>query len=305
MNIITQKARYCQAVIKYSLKKGVSEASIRYKISRKTIYKWRKRYDGTLKSLYEQSRKPHNCPHEHSENEYKLIKKLHPYYANDKIRLWSALCEKGYKRSYRSLLRALKRLNLVEARRKKVEKPKPYARAEYPGQKIQIDVKYVPSKCVANGQKYYQYTAIDECTRVVFREIYDEQSTYSSKDFLLKTLSFFSFPVRKVQTDNGSEFTKALLTKNPASKSLFEAALVEMDVIYKRIRVATPRHNGKVERQHGLDEKRFFSKFRMYSLLDGRQQIARYNKLSNNIPKICLNFRSPNDVLADYLAIMF
>ena len=40
----------------------------------------------------------------------------------------------------------------------------PYERAAYPDQKVQIDVKFVPSYCVSNGQKYYQYTAIDERT---------------------------------------------------------------------------------------------------------------------------------------------
>lgn len=43
--------------------------------------------------------------------------------------------------------------------------------------------------------------------------------------------------------------------------------------------MATPRHNGKVERQHRLDEKRFYSKMRMYNLDDGRKIItATWNK---------------------------
>ena len=84
----------------------------------------------------------------------------------------------------------------------------------------------------------------------------------------------------------------------------FEKALEDMDIIHHRIRVATPRHNGKVERQHRTDENRFYKKMRMYSLEDGRKQLTRYNKKSNNIPKICLNFRTPNEVLNDYLAVM-
>ena len=188
---------------------------------------------------------------------------------------------------------------------RKPYKPKPYMRADYPGQKIQIDVKYVPSYCVADGKKYYQYTAIDECTRFCFREMYDEHSTYSSKDFLMKLIKAFPFPIREVQTDNGTEWTTQLPVKVPEKKTLFEKALAEMDIIYHRIRVATPRHNGKVERQHRLDEARFYSKMRMYSLEDGRKQLARYNKVSNNISKSCLKYRSPNAVLADYLAVMW
>jgi len=195
-------------------------------------------------------------------------------------------------------------LTSEEKAKQKNPKSKPYQRAEYPGQKLQLDVKYVPGYCVANGKKYYQYTAIDECTRVVYREIYEEHSTYSSKAFLINLLKFFPFPVREIQTDNGREWTTALLVKNPEQKTLFEAALMEMDIKYHRIRVATPRHNGKVERQHRIDEQRFYQKMRMYSLEDGRKQLVKYNKRSNDIPKICLNFLSPNEVLEKYLHIM-
>lgn len=85
---------------------------------------------------------------------------------------------------------------------------------------------------------------------------------------------------------------------------MFEQVLEKNDIIYHRIRVATPRHNGKVERQHRTDEKRFYKKIRMYSLEDGRMQLVRYNKKSNNIPKVCLNFRTPNEVLQDHLYVM-
>lgn len=103
--------------------------------------------------------------------------------------------------------------------------------------------------------------------------MYDEHSTYSSKDFLIKLIQAFPFPIREIQTDNGTEWTEQLLVKDPNNKTLFEEALEEMDIIYHQIRVATPRHNGKVERQHRLDEDRFYSKMRMYNLADGRKQL--------------------------------
>ncbi len=68
-------------------------------------------------------------------------------------------------------------------------------------------------------------------------------------------------------------------------------------MIYHRIRVATPRHNGKVERQHREDRKRFYNKMRMYGLNDGLKQLLKYNAKSNNIPKICLGFKTPNEVI--------
>ena len=302
---ITSKARFRQRVIRYAEKYGVTEASIRHRVSRKTIYEWREKYDGHWKSLMDKSHRPHSHPNEHTKEEYELIERYYRHNKTDMIVLWDKLRQNGYTRCYKSMLRAIKRMGLCEASEKrKGYKPKPYQRADYPGQKVQIDVKYVPSGCVANGIKYYQYTAVDECTRFCYRELYDEHSTYSSLDFLKKLIEYCPFPIREIQTDNGSEWTNALLVKKSKHKTLFEEYLEESDIVYHRIRVATPRHNGKVERQHRIDGERFYSKMRMYSLEDGRKQIAQYNRISNRIPKCCLKYKSPLAVLMDYLAII-
>ena len=304
MNSIAQEARFRQRVVKYFYKHGATEASIRFKVCRQSVYNCAARYDGTWKSLVERSHRPHHHPKEHTQAEKEMILRRYPYYKNDMIALWDSLRKSGYARSYGSMLRVIKKWVNPELKKHTARKPKPYARAWYPGQKVQVDVKFVPSECVVNGVKYYQYTAIDECTRFCFREMYDEHSTFSSEDFIKKLLKAFPFPIREIQTDNGTEFTTALLTKGEQHKTLFEAILENNDIIYHRISVATPRHNGKVERQHREDGKRFYSKLRMYSLEDGRKQLAAYNKRSNSIPKVCLKFRSPNEVLKDYLSVM-
>ncbi len=305
MNSIHSEARFRQRVIRYSEKYGVTAASIRHRRSRQAIYEWRAKYNTNWKSLIDKSHRPHSHPKQHTEEEKQLILRHWQHNKDDKIVLWDTIRKKGYSRHYSSMVRVLNKwLTDEEKATQKSHKPKPYQRAEYPGQKMQLDVKYVPSWCVSNGQKYYQYTAIDECTRVVYREIYDEHSTFSSTDFLMKLIQAFPFPIREIQTDNGTEWTTQLLVKDPENKTLFERALADMDIIYHRIRVATPRHNGKVERQHRTDEKRFYRKMRMHSLSDGRKQLAKYNKWSNTIPKICLNFLSPNEVLEHYLSVM-
>jgi len=61
--------------MKYLNKHTVTETSIRFRISRKTIYKWINRYDGTLESLENRSHKPHNSPKAHTVEETKTIKK--------------------------------------------------------------------------------------------------------------------------------------------------------------------------------------------------------------------------------------
>ena len=304
MNSITSDARFRQRVVKYSYKHGVTTAANRFRRHRKTIYEWREKWDGkSWKSLIEKSHRPHHHPNEHTPEEKDMILRRYPRYKDDMIMLWDSLKKSGYTRTYTSLVRVINKWVKPEIKKRASRKPQPYKRAEYPGQKVQVDVKFVPSYCVSNGQKYYQYTAVDECTRWAYREMYDEHSTYSSTQFLVNLVMKCPFPIREIQTDNGAEFTNALLQKKCGHKSLFEAKLEEYGIIHHRIRVATPRHNGKVERQHRLDESRFYKKMKMYSLADGRKQLKKYNKRSNDIPKSCLGYRSPNDVLNDYLAL--
>lgn len=304
MDIITSNARFRQRVLKYSYKKSVTQASRVFRCSRQAIYEWRARYDGTWKSLVERSHRPHHHPNEHTPEEKEMILRRYSRYKDDMISLWDSLRKSGYKRAYTSMIRVIKKWVNPEIKKRTKHSNKPYRRADYPGQKVQVDVKYVPSECVTNGIKYYQYTAVDECTRVTFREMYDEHSTYSSTDFLKKLIKAFPFPIREIQTDNGSEWTMALLVKDKAKKTMFEKALEAYGIIHHRIKIATPRHNGKVERQHRIDQERFYSKMKMYSLEDGREQLRRYNIKSNNLPKTCLNFKSPNEVLGEYLAMM-
>lgn len=302
--IIASEAKFRQRVIKYSYKYGVTNASIRFHRCRNAIYEWRAKYDGkSWKSLVDKSHRPHHHPNEHTPEEKQLILRLYPYHKDDMIMLWDALRKRGYKRSYTSLVRIVNKWIKPEIKQKQARKPKPYQRAEYPGQKVQVDVKFVPSYCVSNGQKYYQYTAVDECTRWTYREMYDEHSTCSSTDFLNKLILNCPFPIREIQTDNGTEFTRALISDD-GKPSMFEKMLELCNIKYHRIRVATPRHNGKVERQHRTDEKRFYKKMKMYNLADGRQQLVKYNKKSNNIPKICLGFLTPNEMMEKYLGVM-
>ena len=64
-NSITQKLKYKQSVIKFSFKYGVTKAAIKFKENRRTIYRWIERYDETLESLKDKSKRPHSHPNQH------------------------------------------------------------------------------------------------------------------------------------------------------------------------------------------------------------------------------------------------
>lgn len=303
----TQEAAFRQRVLEYQRKgHSVTDTANRYHVTRKTIYKWRNRWDGTPQSLTDRSRKPKHSPRKQTEAEIKLVKRQAKRYKwQDLILAYQGAKEHGYTRSFACFTRTVRKLREEKPKRtKKKRTNKPYQRAEYPGQKVQLDVKYVPSSCVTDGRKYYQYTAVDECTRWTYRYMYDEHSTYSSIDFLHRLVKESPFQIKRIQTDNGSEWTKQLKSNDPNDLTLFELGLKAYGIEYQRIRVATPRHNGKVERQHRIDQARFYSGLRMYSLSDGRRQLAEYQRKSNNYIKGCLGMISPNQVIEMYLDVM-
>lgn len=303
----TQEAAFRQRVLEYQRKNhSVTDTANRYHVTRKTIHKWRNRWDGTPQSLTDRSRRPKHSPRKQTEAEIRLVKRQAKRYKwRDHILAYQGAKERGYSRSFGCFTRTVRKLqeNKPERARKK-RRNKPYQRAEYPGQKVQLDVKYVPSSCVTDGRKYYQYTAVDECTRWTYRYMYDEHSTHSSIDFLHRLVKESPFQIKRIQTDNGSEWTKQLKANDPNDLTSFELGLKEYGIEYQRIRVATPRHNGKVERQHRIDQERFYNDLRMYSLTDGRQQLAEYQRKSNNYIKGCLGMKSPNQVVEMYLGVM-
>ena len=188
---------------------------------------------------------------------------------------------------------------------KKVKKyiPKPYEQMTHPGERIQIDVKVVPRKCIADPElRLYQYTAIDEYSRYRVLGAYPEQSTYSSAEFLKKVILAFTrkgVEVECIQTDNGQEFTNRFST-NKNKPTLFEATLQQLGIRHKLIRPYTPRHNGKVERSHREDQKRFYNKHSFYSLDDFGGQLAVHQRNSNQLPMRPLNWLSSKNVLHNY-----
>lgn len=231
---------------------------------------WKRRYDGSWDSLRDRSRRPHHHPSQHTPQEIKLIRDMrrrNPH--SGLVVFWVKLMQRGYKRSIPGLYRFLKKQGFMSQKLPNPKYvPKPYEQMTYPGQRIQIDVKFVPACCLVNearGKRFYQYTAIDEYSRWRYVEAFEEHSTYSSAKFLEHLLQRFPMPVECIQTDNGSEFTKRFSTPGRETLTLFQRVLKEQGIRHKLIRPFTPRHNGKVERSHRKDNERFYASHTFYS----------------------------------------
>ena len=178
--------------------------------------------------------------------------------------------------------------------------PKPYEQMQYPGQRVQIDVKFVPKVCIvgqAEPTQWYQYTFIDEYSRFRYLEAFKEHSTYSSTQFLLHVIEKFPYAIECVQTDNGFEFTNEMGNSRKKPLTMFEKALAQLNIRHKKIRAFTPRHNGKVERSHRKDNEYFYADHKFYSFEDFQKQLSVHQHIYNNFPMRPLNWHSPKQVL--------
>ena len=308
MATITQDMHFRLSLIRYAEKHGVCKAAIRYHVNRQYIYRWKNRYDNTWDSLRNRSRRPHSHPNQHTPEELRMIanmRRRNPH--TGLVTFWVKLMQKGYKRSISGLYRVLRRQGIMAVKPPNPKYvPKPYQQMEYPGQRVQIDVKFVPSACLTGseviGKQFFQYTAIDEYSRWRYVEAFEEHNTYSSAIFLEHLIKAFPARIECVQTDNGPEFTKRFTASSASNLTLFQRHLAWHGILHKQIRPFTPRHNGKVERSHRKDNERFYATHSFYSFEDFSRQLQIYNRRDyNHFPMRPLGWKSPDTVLKEFI----
>lgn len=310
MNILTQEAKKKQAVVKFAMKNGKSEASRRYGVSLSSVKRWCNKYDGSdWRSLLEKSHRPHHNPHRHTKKEERKIKKAfekcYERYGWDGV--YDELLKKGYKRSFSGMVYAAKRMGLKEVKMKKPPRKqiRRYPELLIPGEKVQIDVKEVPYNCLRGdaikyGSHFYQWTAIDECTRFRFVYAFEEHTPENTVKFLKMLLKEFPFRIRAIQTDNGTEFTYKFISDteiNPLDKML-----QTLKIPHILIPPRTPWHNGKVERSHRNDQRYFYDWETFRTLDELNEKLKKHLEWSNNKTMRTLGRKSPAQLLAEKLA---
>ena len=306
MNIITQEAKKKQAIVKFALKRGKTRASNQYGVSLSSVKRWCARYDGTWQSLIPHSRKPHSHPKQHTKKEERQIRnsfrKCYKRYGWDGV--YSDLIRKGYTRSFSGMVYAAKRLGLKEQKqpKKKSREFRKYPELEEPGEKVQIDVKEVPYNCLRgavlrDGKHLYQWTAIDECTRIRFVYGFDEHTPENSVKFLKMLVKVFPFKIKTIQTDNGVEFTYKYISDDKICP--FDKALKQLGIHHKLIPARTPWHNGKVERSHRNDQRYFYDWETFRSVEELNRKLVDHLEWSNNKIMRTLGSKSPVQILAE------
>lgn len=308
MASITQNLRYLphtvetryHAVKTYRNGASVSFICRRYKVSKASLMRWNKRFDGTKDSLRDKSHRPLTAhPNAHTKEEVTWIKNGVRRNKNATLIeiFYKLKVNKGYNRHPCSLFRVLRKLGLFKPAKskKKPYVPKPYETPKKLGIKWQMDVKYIPKHCYTGSlpDKFYQYTIIDEASRERFIYPFKEQSSYSTVQFVKMAIKHFGYKPQIIQTDNGFEFTHFRETKQVHPLDLL---CQELGIEHKLIRPRTPRHNGKVERSHRNDNRRFYQHLHFYSYDDLIKQMKAYLYRSNRLPMQTLGWQSPIDI---------
>lgn len=239
--------------------KNVSEACARRGFSRKFYYKWWNRLTDSgfkLSSLRERSRRPKKSPRRTSAaieaKIYRLKRrKLGARHIEAMLERWncglsrSVICHvmNGRKKPKRTRRARLK------LHQKRYELP-------IPGQRMQMDVKYVPYPVA--GEKAYSYVIIDECTRWRYAQTFHSLDEGTTIRFLDEVIAACPFPIHCIQTDNGQEFTYRL---NPVAKHLEHRVTSwcnQRGIRHRLIPPGVKELNGKVERSHRLDAQWFY-----------------------------------------------
>jgi transposase InsO family protein len=272
---LSRRARHRLAIIRHAeeVTGNVALTCRYYGISRQIYYQWYRRYQAEgPDGLRDRSKRPLNSPRAtRTEVVGKIIYlRQHYHFGPTKI----AMYLKRYhdiQISSSGVWRILKRLgmNRLPASQRHQRHDKRWKRYEkpQPGHRVQIDVKFIqplpdaapaPSPGRGSGtrkpkpKRYYQFTAIDDCTRLRVLRIYERCTQQTAIQFLDYLLQRLPFQVEVIQTDNGAEF-----------QSSFHWQVLDRGIAHVYIKPHTPRLNGKVERSHRIDAEEF------YRMLDG------------------------------------
>lgn len=228
---------------------SVQEASLAAGVSRRTAYKWVRRFEVEGEAgLFDRSSRPHSSPTATSPRKRRRFEQLR----RRRWPLWRIASDQGS--SIATVSRCMKRVGL--SRLKSLDPVEPIVRyeRERPGELIHIDTKRL-GKIKGIGHRITGdrtknrvpgkgwdavHLAIDDHSRVAFARVKDDEGAQSCAEFLREAAAFYAslgVRVERVMTDNGTGY-----------KRIFEAACDDLAIRHVRTRPYTPKTNGKVER---------------------------------------------------------
>lgn len=261
--------------------KTITEIASSAHVSRNTVYKWLNRFDtGGINNLVPKTPGAKTGTHSLAIPR-SLVAKIIDLYEDDfGIRsIVRVLGKEGISVSHMTVYRYLvSRGKIVPVRKRKRSKfPKLHV-CDYPGEEVQLDVMHVDPIAGTGDPKgrsrqgfHYQYTLVDDCTRVQYARLFENLSQNHTCEFLEEVVSRSPFLLAKVRMDNGLEF-----------QSKVRSFLEQRQISYVYNRPSRPDMNGKVERTHRIDTEEFYLKDASKSFDERQSGLAKYVSFFDN-----------------------
>jgi transposase len=270
-------------ILYYQEKKNVRLVCQKFGISRKTFYKWLKRYNksgGDPSSLRDNSRRPHRFPRATPREVVQQIIEAKKETGYGQRRLKQYLVEKhNITVSEHTIWKLLKRLNANNSF--SLSDTAPSSVEPQPGEIVQIAAKDITM--YINHYQYVQYTALDTCTKLRISKIYRRLSWRSAADFVKFVIEKFPFSIKEMQTPSDGAFTNGSASSD-ISAILFEPVpvLAQKNNIKHTLLTDGKVRQLPVEKLHQSDDEEFFKRNAHRKPEDLVRTAAEYVTLYNN-----------------------
>jgi transposase InsO family protein len=277
-------------------------------ISRRTLYRWRKRYYSSgkkLSGLFYKSTKPHKVRQMRVPAEVlgfiKEIRRKYPRLSKYKIKPFlDIFCEENNLKNYsvswigKVITRYKFFFNTRKEVRRKRRNTKQVTRVKYCPKQKYINLGYLQLdgiKVYFEGKNYYFLSCIELKSRQSWAKRVRSLSSTHARKFLEEILNSVDYPIHTIQTDNGSEF-----------KGFFDQAVEQLhNTNHVWSYPKSPKTNGYVERFNWTIQDEFIN----YEIDTATYDLKRFDeKLQNWLmyynqirPHQSLNYMTPNNYL--------
>jgi transposase InsO family protein len=289
-------ARLKFVVLEYANHFGVTKACREFNVPRSTFYRWKQKYDKEGRSgLYRKKPVAYSHPRKTSPDVVEKILELRREYQIGALRITYYLDRyHGIKISESTVSRVLRSHGLSRLPKtapRRALHTKRYAK-KVPGHHVQIDVKFLQIKDRERKTvKRYQYTAIDDATRIRALQIYPKHNQNCAIKFMDYVIEKFPFRISTVRTDRGHEF-----------QARFHWHVEDQGIRHVYIKPRTPQLNGKVERSHRTDHTEFYQLLTYTDDVDLNAKLEAWEDFYNyDRPHISLDGKTPYEVMKSLL----
>ena len=275
---------------------GPIRACREYEVPKSTFYEWKKAYKKNgVSGLKKKKPIAQNYPGRISKLVIDKILQVRNDYQLGPIRImWYLERYHGIKISESSVYRVLKRNNvsiLTKSAPRRAIHTKRYSKT-VPGHHIQVDVKFLTLKD-KEGRKVrrFQYTAIDDATRIRALKIYSRHTQKNAIDFINYVIEKFPFRLHTIRTDRGHEF-----------QALFHWHIEDQGMQHVYIKPRSPQLNGKVERSHRTDQEEFYQLLTYKTDVDLSEKLKVWEQFYNLYrPHTAFRGKTPYEALKSIL----